>query len=255
MSRTQAEKLRELNISFLDAAGNAYLKGKGLYVFISGCKKQKTDNEKPSGLFNAVGVKLLFGLLLEPGLDNASYRSIAEETNVPKTSVGRLIKDLEKTGYIIRRGKNQRHLTRKTELMKRWVEAYGERLRMKLNPVRFTSKKFEGRWWEDIDIAEYDAVWGGETGAAVLTKYLKPESATIYADSMLPKLQARYGLVRDKKGEIEILQKFWKKGEIDSVAPPLVVYADLLATADERNLEAAQIIYDQYLAQDKKGNS
>jgi hypothetical protein len=30
-------------------------------------------------------------------------------------------------------------------------------------------------------------------------------------------------------------------------APPLVIYADLMETADERNLETAQMIYDRYL--------
>ena len=40
---------------------------------------------------------------------------------------------------------------------------------------------------------------------------------------------------------LEILQKFWQDGEIGTVAPPLVVYADLLATADERNLTTITI--------------
>jgi hypothetical protein len=30
--------------------------------------------------------------------------------------------------------------------------------------------------------------------------------------------------------------------------PPLLAYADLLATLDPRNLEAAKLIHDQYLA-------
>ncbi|HEV8369477.1 MAG TPA: type IV toxin-antitoxin system AbiEi family antitoxin [Pyrinomonadaceae bacterium] len=31
-------------------------------------------------------------------------------------------------------------------------------------------------------------------------------------------------------------------------APPLLVYADLLNTADDRNLETAEIIYEQSIA-------
>jgi hypothetical protein len=38
-------------------------------------------------------------------------------------------------------------------------------------------------------------------------------------------------------------------GEVGDVAPPLVIYADLIATADERNVETAQFIYDRYLAE------
>jgi hypothetical protein len=113
--------------------------------------------------------------------------------------------------------------------------------------VKYHSTKFDGRWWEDIKISEYNANWGGETGGARLTKYLSPQTVTIYADNALPRLQAKYGLVRDPRGECEILKKFWIFGENDDVAPPLVVYADLLATADERNLETARMIYDEYL--------
>jgi len=128
------------------------------------------------------------------------------------------------------------------------VENYGDNFRPTLNPVRFRTTKYDGRWWEDVDISKFHAYWGGETGGAVLTKHLRPEIVTIYSDSLLPRFQAKYGLVRDGNGNVEILKKSWTSGEVDSVAPPLVVYADLVATAEKRNLETAQLIYDRYLA-------
>ncbi len=248
ITQPQAEKLRELGICFLDTAGNAYLNAPGLYVFISG-KKAEVETEKPISIFRPAGIKLLLAFLTKQGFENADYRTIARETGVTRTTVGRLLYELEKSGYLVKRGNRERFLTRKSELIKRWVFYYSEELRVKLSPIRYRSTKQTGRWWEGVDINEYKAVWGGEVGGAVLTKHLKPQTATIYSDSMLPKLQAKYGLIRDEQGEIEILKRFWKFGEIDNVAPPLVVYADLVATADERNLETAQIIYDQYLAQ------
>lgn len=73
----------------------------------------------------------------------------------------------------------------------------------------------------------------------------------IYSDSNLPKLQAQYGLQRDPTGEVELLRRFWKFDQWDQkslqTAPPLLVYADLVSTADERNLETAQMIYEQYV--------
>jgi hypothetical protein len=247
VTQPQAEKLRELGICFLDTAGNAYLNAPDLYVYISG-KKVEVETEKPISIFRPAGIKLLLAFLTKPGFENADYRTIALQTGVTRTTVGRMLSELERSGYLTKRGNRERFLTRKPELIRRWVFYYSEELRVKLSPIRYHSTKFSGRWWEDIDINEYKAVWGGETGGAILTKHLKPQTATVYADSMLPKLQAKYGLVKDEKGEIEILKKFWMFGEVDKVAPPLVVYADLLATADERNLETAQIIYDRYLA-------
>ncbi|MGI8668850.1 MAG: type IV toxin-antitoxin system AbiEi family antitoxin [Aridibacter sp.] len=251
---SQIENLQKLDIAFFDTAGNAYFNEANFFVFISGKKLQK-KREKPISIFSSNGIKLLFHLVLEPDLENNDYRTIQEKTGVPRSTVGRVLNDLDRAGFLIRRSDNERYLTRKSELLKRWVENYSEKLRTKLDSVRYRSTKFDGRWWDNVDIAEYDAVWGGETGGAILTKHLRPQTATIYADSMLPKLQAKFGLVRDEKGEIEILRKFWKFGEVDDVAPPLVVYADLLATADQRNLETAQIIYDEYLAHIAEENS
>lgn len=254
VSQPQAEKLYELDIPFIDTAGNAYIKRDDLFIFVSG-KKTEIKNNKDSNIFRPAGIKLLLAFLTRKDLEKADYRTIAEDTGISKTAVGRLMNDLEKAGYLIKRGSNERFLVKKEELVKRWILYYGESFRSKLKPVKYHSTKYDGRWWEKIDIAEYNAVWGGETGGAVLTKHLRPQTATIYADSMLPKLQAKYGLVRDEKGEIEILRKFWKFGEVGDVAPPLVVYADLLATADQRNIETAQIIYDKYLTQITEENS
>jgi hypothetical protein len=97
-----------------------------------------------------------------------------------------------------------------------------------------------------------DAFWGGEVAAKLLTQYLRPQTVTIYSESNLPKLQARYGLRRDSDGDIELLRRFWKFDPWDrkdlQTAPPLLVYADLLSTADDRNLETAKIIYEQHIA-------
>lgn len=216
-------------------------------------KKQKSAKKNRSE-YLVLPEQSCFLLLINPGLENVDYRTVADDTKIPRTTIGRLMADLEKAGFLMRRG-NKRILIRKPELVKLWIEEYSEKFRVKLKPVRYHSTKFSSRWWEEVDLAEYKAVWGGETGGAKLTKHLKPQTATIYADSMLPRLQAKYGLVREARGEIEILKRFWTFGEVGDVAPPLIVYANLLATADERNLATAQIIYDKYLAQIAEENS
>jgi hypothetical protein len=245
----QADWLRELNIPFCDTAGNAYFKESGLYVFVTG-RKTEVIKEKTSRLFDKAGLKILFALLTQSDLIEKDLRTIASEAGVGSVStVSDIFKDLEKQRYLHQSGSAivRRKLNNKSDLLKRWVEGYSERLRPTLKPVRFRSKKYDGRWWDDVNISQYNACWGGEIGGAYLTKHLKPAIATIYSDSLLPRLQAQYGLVRDEYGNVEILRKFWTKGEIDDIAPPLVIYADLVASADRRNLETAQIVYDKYL--------
>jgi len=53
------------------------------------------------------------------------------------------------------------------------------------------------------------------------------------------------------KGNVEILRTFWDTRcdwTDPEIVPPLLVYADLLATGDPRNLETARRIYDEQLA-------
>jgi hypothetical protein len=46
-------------------------------------------------------------------------------------------------------------------------------------------------------------------------------------------------------------EKFWRfeAPEYPDLVPPLLIYADLLATADDRNIETARKLYDERLAE------
>ena len=139
---------------------------------------------------------------------------------------------------------------KRKELLKRRISAYPEQLRPKLILGRFRTEH-RADWWRKAQLPS-DAFSGGEVAAKLLTQYLKPKTVTIYSESNLPKLQAQHGLRRDSNGEIELLRRFWKFDQWEKkslqTAPPLLVYADLLSTADDRNLETAEIIYEQYSA-------
>lgn len=248
VSLPQGEKLRELDIPYFDTAGNAFFNESGLYVCIAG-QKRNVSRERTPGIFRPPGMKLIFAFLTQRGLEQESYRSISAGTGVPTPTVGIFMGDLKRTGFLIQRLKGPRQVVRRKDLLKRFVENYTESFRQTLKPVRFSSKKMEGAWLENIDLTKFNACWGGETGGAILTKHLRPGITTIYADSLLPELQAKYGLVRDENGTVEILRRFWKAGEIDNVAPPLVVYADLMGNAERRSIETAELIYDRYLTE------
>jgi len=94
---------------------------------------------------------------------------------------------------------------------------------------------------------------GGEPAAAVLTKFLYPEKITVYGRPDFKKLaRVVEQPVRDNKGNFELLEPFWnfeteELDEVHRICPPLLVYADLMATGDARNVEVANIIREQYL--------
>jgi hypothetical protein len=248
---SQADKLRQLGIEFFDTAGNASFQQKGLHVFITGRKPQVLKSfGRPARAFNPTGSRLVFALLCQPGLENQSYREMAKEAGISLGAVNWIMNDLKSLGHLSDLGARGRRLSNKKELLKRWVSAYPEQLRPKLILGRYRTERSRD-WWQKLDLPS-EAFWGGEVAAKVLTKYLRPQTVTIYSDSNLPKLQAQHGLRRDAKGDIELLRRFWKFDEWEKkklqAAPPLLVYADLLSTADDRNLETAEIIYEQYIA-------
>lgn len=62
-------------------------------------------------------------------------------------------------------------------------------------------------------------------------------------------MMRNWTLIPDPKGNIQIYRKFWKDPNWDQqhLAPPLLIYADLVVTGDSRNLNTASLIHHQYL--------
>lgn len=250
----QAEKLRQANVQFVDTAGNAFLNQPPLYVFVTGMRPaENAPRGKTSRAFSTTGVKVLFVLLCRPALATRPYREIAAAAGVSLGAVSHALDDLKAGGFLFDRGEKGRRLKNHEELIRRWGEAYTERLRPKLLFSRYTAEHSD--WWKDVQVAKMlakqNACWGGEVAAAKLTGYLMPQVKTIYAPNRLAALQVKFGFRPDKEGDIEILKKFWafdSDAAHPDMAPALLVYADLMASGDERNVETARMIYDRYIA-------
>jgi hypothetical protein len=243
----QAEKLVKLNVPFFDAAGNAFLHDPHMYIMIVGKRPtEEAEKERRGRAFSPSGLKILFALLCNPGLESKGYREIAAAAGVSHGSVGWVIGDLETSGYFTGARGKERRLINKRELLKRWVATYPTQLRPKILMARYKSKN--PGWWKEASLAA-GALWGGEVAAAKLTGHLRPEVTTVYAPKNLPELQARFGLRRDPEGDVEILKKFWTFEDAGpDTVPPLLIYTDLMASGDDRNIETAEIIYDAHLA-------
>src|SRR5215216_452923 len=200
---SQADKLRQLGIEFFDAVGNASFQQKGLHVFITGRKPQAPKSlGRPARAFNPTGSRLVFALLCQPGLENKSYREMAKEVGISLGAVNWIMNDLKSLGHLADFGARGRQLVNRKELLKRWTSAYPEQLRPKLILGRFKIDHPRD-WWQKADLPS-DAFWGGEVAAKLLTKYLRPQTVTIYSESNLPKLQAQYALQRDPTGDVEL---------------------------------------------------
>ena len=244
-----ADLMKANGLFFMDTAGNAYIDKPPLFVYIKGNKPaKKTKTTVPRRLFKPAGLKVVFALLNVPDMVSWSYRKIAVTADVALGTVDWTFRDLKEMGFLIEMGKGNRRLTKLSILMQRWIEAYPDQLRPKLIIDQFMADNFE--WWKDAAIADYDACWGGEVAAANITKQLKPANVTIYSHKIPGKLIIAHKLRKAADGNIEILKPFWKFAHEftqDGFVPPLLVYADLMATGDDRNIKTAGIIYDRFL--------
>jgi hypothetical protein len=262
-----AKRCRELEIAFLDGVGNAYLKTGKRYVLVTGNRPEvhrtvagppfadagPVQVRKQTGAATPTALRVMFALLCKPQLINAPYREIREAAGVALGAIGWVLFNLNERGLVVGK-QGMRRLVDKTRLFEEWVVNYPLRLRPKLNAARFRAPAPD--WWRHTKLGgEQGAYWGGEAGADRLTGYLTPATQTIYVRpdrrrEMIGRLVAKHRLHPDDRGNIEFVDAFWHfdvDQPHDDVAPPVLIYADLVATADPRNVEAAKLIRERYI--------
>jgi len=124
---------------------------------------------------------------------------------------------------------------------------YNQKLKptLHLGNFRFLNKE-DYRYWKKINLKANDTLWGGEPAADLLTNYLKPGEFTIYTNEKKHELMKNYKLVPDNNGDIKVYKKFWEYDLNKRYVPELLVYADLINTGNERNIETAKIIYEKF---------
>lgn len=242
----QAKLLKQLDIPFIDMTGNVFINKLPLFVYICGQVPVADNLIKPVRAFKKTGLKLIFAFLCNPGLENKTYRNIAKHAGIALGAVGRIIAELEKKGFLHRKGRKGFKLANKEELLKRWVIAYPEQLRPGLIIGKYLFPDIR-LYVTKKDIKQKDILWGGEIAAEKLTEHLIAKNAIIYTNANFDGLALKLRLQKDAKGNIEILKRFWNfdyKNHKQTV-PPILVYADLLATGFERNIETAGEIYER----------
>jgi hypothetical protein len=243
-----AEECRRLDLPFLDTVGNLYLPTDTLVADIRGKARPPRPFKDKYRANNPAGLKVVFALLCRPALAGAPYREVAKFARVALGAIGPVLHDLTQRGYLQKTKTQTGTLLKKKELLNEWVTYYPANLRPTLRSRRYQADREQ---LTHIDLEVFEAYWGGEYGAEKLARHLKAENFLIYtpippATSLMTK--ARMRLATD--GNTEILEMFWHPQLVDQptdIAPPLLVYADLMATTDGRNIEAAKGVYERFL--------
>jgi hypothetical protein len=254
-----AETLRQQGRAFLDAAGNAHIRQAVTLVWVTGRKPvAKTMAPLLGRAFQPTGLQVLFALLCHPEWVNLPYRELAARAGVAHGTVGWVMPDLQQQGFVteLKGKRGTRRLYETERLLALWVDAYARQLRPRTLLGRYYVATLEG--WQDWPLAAHEAQWGGEPAAALLTQYLKPGELTLYADKLPGLLAGKYRFMKEPdvghQAVVEVRRRFWHfpqvngDGDGEACVPPVLVYADLLATGDARCMETAKRLYEEYVA-------
>lgn len=242
-----AKEYIEGKINYLDVAGNCNIRQNKLFLLAEGKKREKNGKTNQPRAFQEAGIKLIFQFLVDPSKAQLPYRDLAELANISLGSVATIMQELIELNYVLKT-KQTKKLKNTKELLNRWITAYHDVLRPRLfkKQMRFINQESYNKWQEiDLDPNNGLTFWGGEPGANLLTGYLQPGIFTIYTERNWQSFKD-IGLVPDDNGNVEVLNIFWSQSTFEGV-PPVLIYADLMSSGSSRNIETANMIFNNEL--------
>lgn len=242
-------KIPDINV--LDCAGNfniQYQLKNGNIVLMLVNKGEKPIEDTPAKaypIFLEKGLRVIFHLLLDKKNVGRPYREIMDATGVAIGTVKNIIDGMIYQQFV-HVEKNKRFLTNTDRLLMLWATNYGQNLKPKLFQTRFAFRNDEKlRNWNNLELPD-GMLWGGEAAANLTDGFMTPGEFTVYTDIPAPCLMQTGAMIPDNDGEIAIYKKFWKGGDA-KIVPAVLIYADLMDTANGRCIEAAQKIKENEL--------
>lgn len=145
--------------------------------------------------------------------------------------------------------KRTRRFTDPARLVSEWAGTYARIMPSRLELGRFSVPSVS--WWKKAGPSLGDAVWSGDVAASQMTGTLVPEEYLLYAPELPTKLLSKFRMKKDPAGSVVVRKRFWAfvgGPEKRHLAPPILVYADLLANGDDRSLTLARQLYEEQIA-------
>lgn len=227
-------------LNFIDTAGNAHICLPELYIRIAG--KTEVNPVVPESRAAEGVMKLLFVLLSEPEALHKTYRELAAMAAISLGMVSKAF-DFLTTNKYYRKAKGVRRIMNTEQLHVLWLRDYATALRPKLTGLRLSASSS----WQEVLLAAGEC-WSGEVAAAELSNnYLIAEKGTLFTPHNLTQRCKELGLKPDRYGNLQLLSTFWGNSFVlNEKARALLCIAELLASRDDRNREAAKVINETY---------
>lgn len=237
-----ADLWRARGIDYVDAAGNMHLRWGSTWIDVRGRRRQAAPSApRAARMYQPRGLQIVFALLWQPDLVTEPMRTIATASRASLGAVKHVIDELVDAGYVLPDSAGRR-LVRSGALFGRWVEAYALTLAPRLPIGEFSAPSRD--WWRsaDADLRRADVQLGGESAASLLRTDLRTSQAILYADRLPEELALAYRWHRtDTEPNVWVRSRFWTP-EPGVLVPSPLIYADLLASGDDRQREAASTL-------------
>lgn len=249
-------ELKKGKINYLDSFGNAYIDLKNLKIYTEQGNAKPVSN-KHSTIFTQSGGQVIFSLLKNSELINATQRFLAHISNVSLGSVSNSFQGLIDEGFIVKWNKKQKYqLVNKKALLEKWIITLNEKILPVYKVGTFTFSKTNKNNWKN-QLMYPNVLWSGEPAAALVTDYLNPEKFSLFTQLPKQDIIKDLKLLPDAHGEITIYKPFWLESDTmerlvnymnhQNAVHPLIIYAQLIYSGNSRNIEIAQLIYNEYI--------
>lgn len=248
LSSFMAAQCRELDIQFIDHAGNCFLHQPGLFVYVSGVTATVKEKASSTRGLTPATLRVMLAILTRPQLLDSNIRTIAQIALVSHGAAGAALTMLEDMGFLSTSRTGRRVLAMPERWLDAWTEGYLGRIRPKLQKMRMNAPHSLASMLDRFTPQMTEIVLGGEAAAAKRDMGLKPGTLTLYVDFQDPQVVKEfvqeYKLRRDPDGQIELVSIFWNTIELASfpLVPDALIYADLIGIGDARTLEVANAL-------------
>lgn len=244
--RPVAERLVEAKVNFADDVGNIHL---GLgdrynWTVIGKPAPGPLSERRP---ITPAQLQLLFQFVTHPESATWPVRRLETAAGISKSKAAQARGELVAEGLLTHRG-NEYQLGPKNLLAERLTSGYAQVLRPKLfvgrfRPAEKTAEQFLNRL-RNVPPGTRYALTGGQAADLLQHFYRGPE-VQIFIEPASRKIAQDLRLLPDRDGPVTLLRGFgevvfWQQRDHHMLAPPWLIYAELLTSSDPRAHEAAQ---------------
>lgn len=257
------EMLRGWGLNYLDLAGNLYLAlGDGRFVAqIEGRKPLRRPRLRVTGL-RAAGYRVLYAILARAELLQTTVREIERHSGASRQAASELLARLRDEGALVRAGRSAHHVIpgRRDELIARFVTGWVDALRPGLLIGSFRRREpatVDADAAIERVLAQHELAWGfgGSAAAMRLSPHYRGADTVLHVAVWNDDLSRALGLVPERGGTFRIYRTMGGldlSGTPAHCAHPLLAYAELVTSNDERARESARLLHDALLRESSR---